>query len=215
MRITTGMLKIAHKRSGFSKNGSSLLSYVGKKGGGTSRMIAMNAAGGSAAGVRGARMEQSQYEKLAKSADGLTGAISGLAAKVDSGAEHLGSEAASVVDKFNEVLRNLKSSSGALNQFYHNSMKETSLTNRSELEEIGITVAADGTLALNKEKFEAADKEKIKKLLGTKGDFAQRISHVSGRAADNAGANANSVSSRYNAKGRVADSYLNRYNFRG
>ena len=212
MRITTGMLKIAHRRSGFSQKGSSLMNYVGKKGVGTSRMQAMNA---SAISVRNARIEKGSYEKLEKSADGLTSALSALTEKVDSGSENLVSEASSMVEKFNETLRSLKNSSGVLNQFYYQSMKDISEANKSELEEIGITVAADGSLALNKEKLASADGEKVGKLLGSRGDFAQRASFVASRTADNAGVNAVSVSSRYNSRGSIANSYLSKYNFFG
>lgn len=212
MRITTGMLKIAHRRSGFSQKGSSLLNYVGKKGAATSRMTSMSA---SAASVRSARIERGNYEKLEKSADGLTNAISALTAKVDSGSENVVSEAVSMVEKFNETLRNLKNSSGVLNQFYHQSMKDIAETNKNELAEIGITVSSDGSLALNKEKLAASDGEKIGRLLGSRGDFAQRAGIVASRAADNAGVNAESAFSQYNAKGSIANSYLNRYNFRG
>ena len=197
MRITTGMLKIAHRRSGFSQKGSSLLNYVGKKGAATSRMTSMSA---SAASVRSARIERGNYEKLEKSADGLTNAISALTAKVDSGSENVVSEAASIP---------------FLNQFYHQSMKDIAETNKNELAEIGITVSSDGSLALNKEKLAASDGEKIGRLLGSRGDFAQRAGIVASRAADNAGVNAESASSQYNAKGSIANSYLNRYNFRG
>lgn len=210
MRITTGMMKMAHRRSGSTQKGSSLLNYVGKKGAATSRLNTMNA---SAASVRSARMEKGNYEKLEKSADGLTSAISALTAKVDSGSENLVSEAASMVEKFNETLRNLRNASGVLNQFYHQSMKDLSETNKNELGEIGITVAADGSLTLNKEKLVSADREQVGKLLGSKGDFAQRAGLVASRAADNAGVNAESVSSRYDSRGSIASSYLNKYNF--
>lgn len=212
MRITTGMMKMAHRRSGSTQKGSSLLNYVGKKGSAASRLNAMNA---SATSVRSAKIEGANYDKLERSADGLTSAVSALAAKVDSGSENLVSEAASMVEKYNETLKNLKNASGTLNQFYHQNMKDIAETNRSGLEEIGITVAADGSLTLNKEKLAAADGEKVKKLLGSRGDFAQRASLVSSRVADNAGVNADSISSRYNGKGSIANSYLNRYNFWG
>lgn len=212
MRITTGMMKMAHRRSGFSQKGSSLLNYVGKKGAAASRLNTMNA---NVVSVRSARMEKGNYDRLEKSADGLTSAMSALTAKVDSGSEYVVSEAASMVEKFNETLKNLRNASGVLNQFYYQNMKDISETNKNELGEIGITVAADGSLTLNKEKLASADGEKVGKLLGSKGDFAQRASLVASRAADNAGVNAESVSSRYNSKGSIANSYLNKYNLWG
>ncbi len=215
MRITTGMLKIAHKRGSVQK-GSSLLNYVGKAGAGTSRMNAMAAANSRNMSVFGnIKLDKSNYEKLEKSADELTDAVSDLASKVDSGTDDVSSEAELAVNKFNENLKNLKVSPGVLNQFYYQSMKEISVTNRSELEEIGISVAEDGTLTLNKQKLASADGKTVAKLLGSGGDFSLRVRQVSSRVADNAGVNAQTVSSRYTSKGRVTNSYLNRYNFRG
>ncbi len=94
-------------------------------------------------------------------------------------------------------------------------MKEISGTNQNELEEIGITVSADGSLSLNRERLAGADKEKVGRLLGSNGDFAKRVSYVSSRVADNAEVNAQSISNRYNSKGSIASSYLNKYNFWG
>lgn len=210
MRITTGMMNLAHRRAGLSERGNSLLTYIGKKGQNGSRLNALNATN-----TRAARMERGSYEKLEKSADGLTDAVSGMAAGIDSGKEDVSSEVASMVERFNETLKNLKNSSGVLNQFYLQSMREISGTNQNELEEIGITVSADGSLSLNRERLAGANKEKVGKLLGSNGDFVQRVSHVSSRVADNAEVNAQSISSRYNSKGSIANSYLNKYNFWG
>lgn len=206
------MLKIAHRRLGFSKSGTSLLNYVGKKGAAASRMSALSAG---AVNTRNARIEKSGYEKLEKSAYGLCGALSSLTVKADSEGENPADEAAVMVEKFNETLKNLRGSSGVLNQFYYQSLRDISETNKSGLEEIGITVSADGSLTLHKEKFAGADRDKVGKLLGSKGDFSQRTGLVASRTADNAQVNAFSASSRYNSRGSVDDSYLNKYNFWG
>ena len=116
---------------------------------------------------------------------------------------------------FNDTLKCLKKSSGVLNDFYRQSMKESVMGQKKELEEIGITVGTDGSLSLNKDKLAEADAEKVKKLLGTSSTFAKRVNAVASRAADNARANAESASSRYTASGGIASSYLSRYNFRG
>ncbi len=93
MRITTGMMNLAHRRAGLSESGNSLLTYIGKKGQNGSRLNALNATD-----TRAARMERGSYEKLEKSADRLTDAVSGMAAGIDSEKEDVSSEVASMVE---------------------------------------------------------------------------------------------------------------------
>ena len=109
----------------------------------------------------------------------------------------------------------MKKTSGILNNYYHQTMREIATTNKSALAEIGITVRTDGTLSVNKEKLAEADQEKIKKVLGGESDFAKRMDAVASRVADNAAAGAASAASQYNSSGYLANSYLSRYNFRG
>ena len=120
-----------------------------------------------------------------------------------------------MVSDFNSTLKYLRQNSGVLNEYYRQSLKETAATNKKELEEIGISVSNDGSLTLNQEKLAEADEDKVRKMLGTDSDFIKRINAVASRAADNARANAESVSSQYNAAGGLASSYLSKYNFRG
>ena len=105
--------------------------------------------------------------------------------------------------------------SGVLNDYYRQALKETVTGSKEELEEIGITVGTDGSLSLNKGKLAEADEEKVKKLLGASSDFVKRINAVASRVSDNAKANMESASSRYNASGGLSNSYFSRYNFRG
>ena len=119
------------------------------------------------------------------------------------------------MSNFNDTLDYLKQSSGILNDYYRQSMKEIATTNKSALEEVGITVRTDGTLSLDKDKLAGADEEKIKKALGASSDFAKRMEAVASRAADNAKASAQSVASQYTSSGALANSYLSKYNFRG
>lgn len=210
MRITTGILNMTRRRAGLQEKGSTLLNYVNQKGGAGARLKTMDAKG-----VRTARVEGLGYDRLEKAADGLTSAVSALTAKADDGSGDISGAVASMVEKYNETLKNLKSTTGTLNRFYCQSMHEIAQTNQGELAEIGIAVASDGSLSLNKEKLAGADAAKVKGLLGSKGDFAQRAGYLAIRVADNAKANAASTNSRYNFRGSVADSYLSKYNFWG
>lgn len=208
MRVTSQRLNTSKRKAGLSAGRSSLFSRLGQRGG-TSRLSAPGAASS-----RSAQLKKSSYAKLEKSADALADAVSKLMAKTEDGTE-LGGEAEKLAEEFNGTLKLLKQADGMLNEYYRQSLKEISTNSRNVLEEIGITVAADGTLSVNKEKLGSADGEKVKRLLGSNGDFAKRVGFVASRVADNAAASAQSVSGRYNAGGELVNSYLSRYNVRG
>ncbi len=98
------------------------------------------------------RYEKSRYEKMEKAAGKLTQQTAALGEKVDGSGEEIdiATQAAGFVDAFNENLSNLKQSTDILDKYYHQSMKETALGNKNALEEIGITVASNGLLTLDR-----------------------------------------------------------------
>lgn len=211
-RAATQMVSMSKRRAGLSSRRSSMLSSVrNKRSGiqtGSSWMDVMNANSGT-------RLARGSHERLQKASSSLVKQTGLLAEKADTGEKGLTDAASKVVTEFNDTLKCLKQASGVLNDYYRQSMKETVMGQKRELEAIGITVGTDGSLSLNKEKLAEADGEKVKTLLGTSSIFAKRVNAVASRAADNARASAESVSSRYTASGGIASSYLSRYNFRG
>ena len=214
-RTTTQMLNNSRRKTMISSSRrNALLSAASNQNAGlkNTRMGMMNANS-----VLSARLLRSNYQKLERSATSLTEQTKLLAEKADAGGDHakLTGTAANVVKHFNDTLDGLKQSSGILNEYYRQTMKEIAVTHKSVLAEIGIAVKADGSLSLNKDKLAAADQEKVKKVLGADSDFAKRLDAVASRAADNAKAGAASASSKYNSSGNLANSYLSRYNFRG
>ncbi len=214
-RTTTQMLNNSRRKTMISSSRrNALLSAASNQNAGlkNTRMGMMNANS-----VLSARLLRSNYQKLERSATSLTEQTKLLAEKADAGGDpaKLTNTAANVVKHFNDTLDGLKQSSGILNEYYRQTMKEIAVTNKSVLAEIGIAVKADGSLSLNKDKLAAADQEKVKKVLGADSDFAKRLDAVASRAADNAKAGAASASSKYNSSGNLANSYLSRYNFRG
>ena len=214
-RTTTQMLNNSRRKTMISSSRrNALLSAASNQNAGlkNTRMGMMNANS-----VLSARLLRSNYQKLERSATSLTEQTKLLAEKADAGGDpaKLTGTAANVVKHFNDTLDGLKQSSGILNEYYRQTMKEIAVTNKSVLAEIGIAVKADGSLSLNKDKLAAADQEKVKKVLGADSDFAKRLDAVASRAADNAKAGAASASSKYNSSGNLANSYLSRYNFRG
>lgn len=210
IRVTPQILNNTRRRGGLPARGGSLADYLKSgKSAGTSRLSAMNAHSAASS-----RMLRSGYEKLESSAELLKEKVGLLASKVDKGVTDVSSDVSDFVNKFNDTMKNLKSSSGVLNEYYRQTMKETALGSQSELSEIGITVATDGSLSLNKDKLAGAEAEKVKKVLGGASDFVKRVSAVAERVADNAKASVASVSSQYNASGDITNSYLSRYNYR-
>lgn len=210
IRVTPQILNNTRRRAGLPSRGGSLADYLKSgKSAGTSRLDAMNARS-----VSSGRMLRSGYEKLESSADLLKEKLGLLASKIDKGVTDVSSDVSDFVNKFNDTMKNLKSSQGVLNEYYRQTMKETAMGSQSELGEIGITVATDGSLSLNKDKLAGADAEKVKKVLGGASDFVKRVSAVAERAADNARASAASVSSQYNSSGDITNSYLSKFNYR-
>lgn len=205
-RMTTQMLSKRKRKTGMSSSKNSILgSRLGN-----SRLSALNAQNSLST-----RLERIGYEKLQKSSSSLVQEAKLLGEKVDTGVGDIGAAAESMVKNYNETMQYLRESSGMLNDFYRQSLKETVLSNSIELADIGFKVGNDGSLSLNKEKLAAADPEKVKRLLGGSGDLVKRIDAIASRAADNAKVNAENASSRYNASGGLSGSYFSRYNFRG
>lgn len=156
----------------------------------------------------------SRYEKLDTTAGELADRAKLLGTAVDGEDKNIVDQAVKMADSFNETLNQLKDASGVLNQYYYQTLKETSTGNLNALEEIGIKVAADGRLSINREKLESADAEKVKALMGSQGEFLKKVSFVASRAADNAQASASSLSNRYNSRGDLSNSYLSRISYR-
>lgn len=214
-RTTTKMVNNSRRKAGLPSNRkssrSSLVNYLQKDGLGIgSRLGAMDANS-----IQNNITERNNAAKLQSSSNLLQQQSKQLGEKVDNGSSTITSTASGMVDSFNETIKNLKKSSGVLNDYYLQSMKEIATTNKKALAEVGITVGADGTLTLDKEKLESAEDEKVKALFGTEGVFVKRVGIVASRVADNAMANMESTSSRYNARGNLSNSYLSRYNYRG
>lgn len=210
-RTTTQMVSNSRRRTGLTARRSPLLSRASQKNGnGTvSRMDMMNANS-----LQSSRMARVGFEKLQKSATSLEEQMALLSDKAENGKD-MGATAANMVADFNDTLKYLQENSSVLNNYYRQSLSETAASSKSDLSEIGITVGRDGTLSLDKAKLEQADAETVKRVLGTSGDFAKRVGSVASRVADNAKVNMENASSRYNASGNVANSYLSRFNLWG
>lgn len=147
MRVTTQMLNRSAQKAGLPTNRASLLNYINGSNSSVSPANALSKTDKAAAAVK-----KADYEKLEKAADGASAATDRLMAA--GGEAVTASDMQSFVDKYNELLKSLGKSSDTLNLFYAQTARDTVKEYKQELAELGVTVAKDGTLSLDKARFE-------------------------------------------------------------
>lgn len=107
-------------------------------------------------------MSEKEWEKLteeetAKYKDEMLTQVSGL------------------IEDYNKIMKAMTEEGGSVNEIYAKQMKGYFQNAKSKLGELGITQNSDGTLAINKETFKAADASKMKEVLGKAGTFTDDI----------------------------------------
>lgn len=219
MRVTNQMLNESSRRAGMPVNGHSLLDYV--NGGDSNNMISEKLM----ASKKLSKTEKTKYEKQEKAAEELDTIAQKLSAsgkdsiweKVRESGDttEITKKAQELVEKYNNLLESMKDTSGALNEFYRKSLKDLPTQHADALAEIGITMKKDGSLEIDQEKLKGASLEQLEKIFGKDSTLTTRISYISSRIADNAGANLENLSGSYLPDGNTTSSYLNKYDFWG
>lgn len=220
MRITNQMLNESARKAGLPVNHMSLLNYVNNTDSGNSLLNALNKSGSTENTVK-----KTSYEKLEKTAENL---LQSAEIFTEEGEENIFSKAEESGDKqeiydrvqtfvenYNSTLSALKNTSSPLDQYYYQMMQEAAEENSEKLESIGITISKTGTAALDKDKLAAADIDTLEQTLGASSDFSKKAVFLASRISDNARTNAESLSSRYSAKGDVYSAMSNKYEFWG
>lgn len=220
MRITNQMLNESARKAGLPVNHMSLLNYVNNTDSGNSLLNALNKSGSTENTVT-----KTSYEKLEKTAENLL-----QSAKIftEEGEETIFSKAEESGDKqeiydkvqtfvenYNSTLSALKNTSSPLDQYYYQMMQEAAEENSEKLGSIGITISKNGTAALDKDKLAAVDIDTLEQTLGASSGFSKKVAFLASRISDNARTNAESLSSRYSAKGDVYSAMSNKYEFWG
>ena len=218
MRITTQMLNESARKAGLPINSNSLLNYVN----GNSDNTLLNALNKSRTTDA---VSKTKYEKLEKAADQLSKAASVFMATVEDSlfskaresedSQDIYNAVEDFVGKYNSTLSTLKNASGSLNDYYSQMLKSTVSDNKEALESIGITVAKDGSLSVDKDKMKGTDIDTLEKVLGNTTGITKKVAYVSGRVSDNAQTNQNSLSSQYSSTGSLYSSLASKYNLYG
>lgn len=224
MRITTQMLNNTARRAGLPIHNNSLLSVMNNDNSQSSLLEALNKKKKTATNI----LDKNQYEELEKAAkdfekqnEKLTkSGEESLFEKIrQSGTakdkQELYDSIGVWVERFNLTTEELQRTTDGLNGFYHEMLKESVNENKEALEQMGITVKKDGTLNLDKEKLKEASLEDVEKLLGTDGVLSSKMKFLADRIADNANANAQSLTSQYNSNGNVYSTLSSQYDFWG
>lgn len=220
MRITNSMLNRTSSESGMPLNGSSLLNYIDNNSSvddllSTAKSDKANQGTGN----------KSAYEKLEALAEKLTGkalefALQGkdslfAEAKESGSNEKIWERAEELVKSYNSLLKEMGGNSSELEKYYKKMLIEGSEGSKEELAQIGITLEKDGTLKVDREKLKAADLDTLEKVLGRKGGFSVTTALIAGKIAEQAQANMESLSSRYDASGKSWSAAANKYDFWG
>lgn len=222
MRITTRMLNEKARQTGLPINSSSLLSHLNNTASNDHLVKALNKGRDVAAA---GTSRKSNYDKLEKSAEQLQKRADSLAAKGENSVyekareskstEELCKEAQALVQEYNNALKILQTTPGALNDYYGQMLRETAGGNSEALASIGINLSKDGKMTVDSEKLKAADVDTLEKVLGSSGDFTSRISFLAGSVCDNARAGAESLTSQYGANGNLLAAVGGKYSFWG
>lgn len=218
MRITTQMLNETAKRTGIPINRTNLLDYVNNDSSSSQNTLldALNK------NDKVSSANAANYKKLEKAASALkeqaeklseTGETSFWEKFKDSeDPKEAYAAVESFVDSYNSTLSNLKKSTGVLDQYYFEQLKDAASDYSEELEKIGITAGKDGMLSVDLEKLEAASVEEIQSAIAK---AASKTAFIAGRIADNAQAGIESTSSQYNGAGSLVSQLSSRYDFWG
>lgn len=103
--------------------------------------------------------------------------------------EEAASQAAGLVSEYNTMIKGMTEESGQVNKIYLSQLMSCFKNAKGTLEELGITQKEDGSLALDKEKFMAADADKIQKALCTKDSFVNDLNKKAANILANAETN--------------------------
>lgn len=217
MRIATQTLNETAKRAHLPLGNTSLLNYINNNSGSIVGSRSKNA------GME--MLSNNLFQRLEKNANELSQSAKKLQEKEDSifdearesgSNEELVSEIDCFAKYFNATMSSAAGTNSALNVYYKKMMAQTALEHKEELEAIGVGVAEDGELDVNRDRLGRADVNQIERVFGANSDFMKRAAALAQKLSDNAGAGAASLASQYGASGSPYSAYTaNRYDYFG
>lgn len=218
MRMTDHVLNATALRSGVPIHSVSLVSQLGKGSQG-SLLEALDK--GSVSGTG----KKDSYEKLMKAAEQLAQSMDVFAkegedsifakAKASGDTQDIQKWLESLAKSYNDTLKALKSTVSPMDAYYRQMLQEAAKESGEQLAGIGVNLAKDGSISIDKEKLAAAGIDSLEEALGASGSFSSKVSFLAGRIFGNAKANAESISGQYDGSGLPYAAYSNMYDIWG
>ena len=117
-----------------------------------------------------------------------------------------------ITGSYNETIAAMKESADGLNELYLSEMKKAAKDQAETFEKVGITVGKDGKLAFEETKIKTENIETLREAMEP---FANKLSILSERISRQSQAQAESISTRYDAYGNVYATGNSKYDFWG
>lgn len=225
MRITTQMINEGARKAGLPIHGRSLLDYIKTDSSDNSLLNALNSNNNNASINQSVnKISKNNFEKLEKSAESLqekaekfllegTDSILSKAAETQDN-QQIFDSAKSLVEQYNSTIKNMKSTSSPLNDYYKQMFEEIIDENKSSLNAIGISKSSNG-LQLDETKMKSASLEDLEKALGSKSTFSAKVAYIASRISANAQTNMASVSSTYGSTGDIYSAINSKFDLWG
>lgn len=225
MRITTQMINEGARKAGLPIHGNSLLDYIKTDGSNNSLLNSLSRNNNNATVNQSvSKLQKNSFEKLEKSAENLQEkAEKFLAEGKDSlfakagetkDAQPIYDAAKTLVEQYNNTIKNIKSASSPLNDYYKQMFEEIIGENKETLHTVGISSLKDG-LVLDETKMKSASLEDIEKALGSKSTFSAKVVYIASRVSANAQTNMASVSSTYSSTGDIYSAINSKFDLWG
>lgn len=218
MRIATQVLNETAKRAHLPLGNSSLLNYINNNNSGS---IVGNRS--KSAGMD--LIQSNLYERVEKNAVNLAASAARLRqtqeslfdeARESGSTEKIVGEVENFAKYFNAAMTSAGSVESPLNSYYRQMLGQAAAERKDSLQAVGISVAKDGTLDIDKAKLGNAGVDQLETLFGAGSDFTKKASYIAEKLADNANASASGIASGYSANGTPYSSYMgNNYDYFG
>lgn len=216
MRVTTKMVNESAQRAGLPGLGQSLLDVMNQNDNENSLLNTVQKTGNTKAAKAVSSLMKDGYEKVEKSADGLTKSLRQFSeAEQEKDAEKLRDLANDIVKSFNETLKASGKTNDTLDQYYSKMLKEAASENKNFFSEAGIEIQKDGLLQVDEEKLKAADADMLIQALGSGSTFNEKAAFLGEHISDHASASAGSVSSQYGSNGTLYSDYTSKMDWWG
>ena len=212
MRITNQMMARASAKSGIPLQQTSMLNYLQNmnKTGSQTLLSSLGNTTQTNSLLRSISKKNSlQLESSAESLSDFAAKLAGngddsLFAKAEQSGDtsEIIATAERMAESYNKTIKSLKSSDSTLNKFYLQELSGYTAGQSDALKAVGITRNKDGSLSIQKDTLKSADLDSLKKAFGSESGFAEKVSYVGSRVAQNAAALGSAALNGYSNTGR-------------